>query len=147
MRQNVTLSIQGIQHYDGQEQDTIELVTAGYLEELENGCWQVGYDETELTGLVGTQTIFLVEPNRVTLSRAGAVQSKMVFEEGVSHDSLYQLDFGAMRICVNTKKVRWNLSAEGGSIQVFYSINVEEALAGSVEYRVTVEPNGEAECQ
>ena len=59
MVQNVVLSVKGSQSYAGQEPDMIELVTTGTLEDTTDG-WKLCYEETELTGLQGVHTTFLI---------------------------------------------------------------------------------------
>lgn len=143
MKQDVMLSICGIQRYEGQEPDKIELMTVGTLEALAEDTWLVTYEESELTGLTGTSTTFRVRPGRVELSRAGSLESSMIFEEGVQHDSLYQMEFGALRVSVCAKKIRCSLTEAGGSIQVLYSIGIEDDTMGTVEYRIEVQPRDE----
>ena len=94
MMQPVVLSIRGRQSYDGQEPDVIELVTDGTMDFVDGG-WDISYEETELTGLAGVTTTFRLEPGQVTLERVGPLRSKMVFQEGVPHESLYEMQFGA----------------------------------------------------
>ena len=62
----VILSIQGRQTYAGQAPETIRLDTEGTME-YRNGGWDITYEESELTGLVGVTTTFRVEPGKVTL--------------------------------------------------------------------------------
>ena len=65
MKQNVILSIMGRQTYLGQEPDTVELVTEGVLEDQGN-AWLLSYEESDLTGMGGVTTTFIVEPDKVT---------------------------------------------------------------------------------
>ena len=88
MKTPVMLAIEGRQSYVGQEPEIIRLDTEGTME-FRDGGWDITYEESELTGLLGVTTTFRVEPGRVTLSRTGKLFSTMVFQEGVSHDSLY----------------------------------------------------------
>ena len=99
MKRDVVLSIQGRQRYGEQEPETIELVTGGTME-FRDGGWDITYEESELTGLAGVVTTFRVEPGKVTLNREGALNSRMLFQEGVSHESLYQMEFGTLMITV-----------------------------------------------
>ena len=64
MKIPVVLSICGRQNYADQEPDTIELVTEGVLEKTANG-WDICYQESDLTGLEGANTSFLVEQEQV----------------------------------------------------------------------------------
>ena len=137
MSRPVILSIQGRQSYRGQEPDTIELVSEGKLS-YRDGGWDVCYQESELTGLAGVTTTFRVEPGKVTLTRTGRLHSKMVFEEGASHDSLYQTEFGALMITVKATRVYFDIVPDGGSIDLVYEINIENTEAGIIDYHLDI---------
>ena len=141
MEKKMILSLQGQQAYKGQEPDTIELVTEGLLKKLPNG-WELTYEESALTGLEGVHTSFMLEQDCVTLTRTGQLNSQMVFKKGVTHDSLYQMDFGALLIRVCANKIQWSLSFEGGSVDLNYSIQIENDAAGTVDYHLEVRPAG-----
>lgn len=137
MKQSVMLSICGKQHYPEQEPEIIELVTEGTLEKKEGG-WALVYEESDLTGLKGVTTTFLVEPGKITLQRKGPLTSQMVFQEGVYHDSLYQMEFGALMITVCASKVRYDISENGGTVDLIYKIEIEKSAAGTIEYHLDI---------
>ena len=137
MKQEVVLSIRGRQSYEDQEPDVIELVTEGTME-LVNGGWEISYEESELTGMAGVTTTFRVEPGKVTLRRTGKLRSEMVFQEGVRHESLYRLDFGALLMTVTAKQVFFDIVPEGGMIDLVYSIEIENSTAGLVDYHLDI---------
>lgn len=138
MKKEVVLSIRGKQFYAGQEPDVIELVTEGTLEELCTGCWELRYEETALTGMEGVTTSFLVEPEKIVLTRSGKLSSQMVFKEGVAHDSLYQMNFGALLITVTAQYISYRLTAEGGVVDLTYSIEIEQSAAGTIDYHLEI---------
>ena len=136
----VNLSIVGKQNYQGQDPDVIELLTEGYMEH-KGDVWEIGYEESELTGLEGVTSIFKVGPRGVTLRRTGRLKSQMIFQEGKRHESLYQLDFGALLITVCARSIRYDLSeTEPGTVDLTYTIEIEETAAGTVEYHLDVTP-------
>ena len=137
MKQEVVLRIRGRQSYEDQEPDVIELVTEGTME-LVNGGWDISYEESELTGMVGVTTTFRVEPGKVTLRRTGKLRSEMVFQEGVRHESLYQLEFGALLMTVMAKQVFFDIVPDGGVIDLVYSIEIENSAAGLVDYHLDI---------
>lgn len=137
MKQEVVLSIRGRQSYEDQEPDVIELVTEGTME-LVNGGWEISYEESELTGMAGVTTTFRVEPGKVTLRRTGKLRSEMVFQEGVRHESLYRLDFGALLMTVTAKQMFFDIMPEGGMIDLVYSIEIENSAAGLVDYHLDI---------
>ena len=137
MKKEVILSIRGTQGYMGQEPETLELVTEGYLETREDG-FEISYQETELTGLEGVTTHFLLQPGVITLTRTGKLESQMIFREGVRHESLYQMEFGALMIVVQAQKIRHSLSEQGGTVDLTYAIEIENSAAGTVEYHLDI---------
>ena len=138
MTQTVTLSLRGEQSYPGQEPDVIELVTEGTLEDIDGG-WRLCYEESDLTGLAGVNTTFQIQGKTVTLIRSGKLNSQMVFEEGVPHDSLYEMEFGALMLTVCAIRVETNLTQAGGTIDLKYSIEVEQNAAGMIDYHLDIE--------
>lgn len=139
MKTAVVLSITGRQSYAEQDPDEIQLVTEGTLEQTDDG-WSLCYEESELTGLQGVSTTFLVKEKEVTLSRAGKLNSQMVFREGVPHDSLYRMEFGALMLTVCATRVEANITPKGGVIDLCYHIEVEQNAAGTIEYHLDIEP-------
>ena len=137
MTQKVLLSIRGKQSYPGQEPEIIELVTEGSMTTVAGG-WDISYEESDLTGLSGTTTTFRVEPECVTLTRTGPLSSQMVFRQGVPHESLYQMPFGAMMITVCANKVHFDLNQQGGTIDLVYAIEIENTAAGTIEYHLDI---------
>ena len=137
MKQSVVLSIRGRQRYQDQEPEIIELVTDGTME-LRNGGWEIVYQESELTGLEGVTTMFRVEPGKVTLKRTGKLHSEMVFQEGVVHESLYQMAFGALMISVKATSVFFDIVPDGGVIDLVYDIGIENTQAGIIDYHLDI---------
>ena len=141
MKQKVLLSRRGKQAYLDQEPDVIELTTDGTMEYTNDG-WDISYEESDLTGLKGVTTTFRVEPRKIILTRTGPLNSQMVFQEGVFHDSLYQMEFGAMMITVCASKVEYNLTEAGGTIDLTYGIEIEQTQAGEIEYHLDIKAIG-----
>ena len=137
MKKAVLLSIQGQQNYSEQEPETVELVTEGVLEQCGEG-WKLTYEESDLTGLKGVTTTFQVEPGQVILSRKGPLNSQMVFREGVFHESLYQMEFGALMITVCANKVQYDIHEDGGVIDLGYAIEIEQTAAGYITYHLDI---------
>lgn len=137
MMYRVMLSIQGRQAYQDQEPDLIELVTEGTME-FRDGGWDICYKESELTGLQGVTTTFRVEPETITLSRTGGLKSQMVFRQGVPHDSLYQMEFGALMITVCAQSIFFDITPAGGFIDLVYTIELEKSAVGTVDYHLDI---------
>ncbi|MBQ6839562.1 MAG: DUF1934 domain-containing protein [Oscillospiraceae bacterium] len=139
MKQSVVLSIRGRQTYLDQEPEIIELVTEGVLEQCDFG-WKLSYEESDLTGMAGVTTTFRIEPQKITLTRTGKLNSEMVFQEGVVHESLYKVEFGALMLSVCASKISTDLSADGGVVDLVYSIEIEQSAAGTIDYHLEIRP-------
>ena len=137
MKRNAVLSIRGRQTYADQEPEVIELVTEGTME-FRNGGWDISYEESELTGLAGVTTTFRVEPGMVTLTRKGALNSTMIFQQNVVHESLYQMPFGALMLAVKATRVVFDIVSDGGFIDLSYNINIENSEAGVIDYHLDI---------
>ncbi len=137
MKRAVVLSIRGRQTYADQEPEVIELVTEGTME-FRDGGWDISYEESELTGLQGVTTTFRVEPGKVILDRTGRLTSRMVFQQGAPHDSLYQMEFGALMITVQATFVYFDLVPDGGVIDLTYNIDIENSAAGVIDYHLDI---------
>lgn len=139
MKIPVILSICGRQSYMDQEPDVIELTTEGTLEAVDGG-WNLAYEESALTGLEGVTTVFQIGSKAITLTRTGKLHSQMVFQEGIRHDSLYQMEFGALMITVCAKKIAFDLDENGGTVDLVYGIEIEQSTAGQISYHLEVKP-------
>ena len=122
MKLPVILNICGKQYYDGQQPDVIELTTEGTMEAFAGG-WELSYEESDLTGLAGVTTTFRVEGDRIILRRTGKLNSQMIFQQGVIHESLYQMEFGALMITVCAKRILVLLDKNGGMVTGEYEID------------------------
>lgn len=137
MKKEVYLNIRGRQQYPEQEPEVIELMTEGTMEFVSGG-WDISYEESALTGLEGVTTTFRVEPGKVTLDRKGALKSRMVFEQGIAHDSLYQMPFGALMLTVKATSVFYDILPDGGVIDLSYDISIENTQAGVIDYHLDI---------
>ncbi len=141
MMYRVMLSITGRQAYEDQEPDSVELVTEGTMA-LRDGGWEIRYEESDLTGLQGVVTTFRVEPGKVVLTRTGKLQSQMVFEQGLSYDSLYRMEFGALMMRTTARQVLFDLTPAGGFIDLVYGIEIENTAAGEIDYHLDIRTVG-----
>ena len=133
----VLLSIRGEQYFDGIDPDETELMTEGTMVLTEDGM-VLSYEESEITGMEGTTTTFEIKGPRVTLTRSGAVNSQMVFEEGRQHTSLYETPFGELSVDIQTSELKHNLSERGGLMEIKYSIAVEHTVTGRNCFKIRV---------
>lgn len=139
MEKDVVISISGTQTFLGEEPETIELITQGrYC--FEPGRITFSYSETEMTGMEGVQTEFLIEDEKtVTLTRSGAIRSVMKFAQGVWMDSLYDAGVGgALLLSVCARSLTVLLNEHGGVFDLEYDIHIEQTMCGTHGYHIVI---------
>lgn len=141
MENNVIVSIRGHQDLGDGQNESIELVTEGRLAQGDQG-YTLSYQESELTGLEGTQTTFQIEDGRVTLLREGEFNSQMVFEQGRRHLSMYNTPYGALAVGINTRRMKVELAGLEGRIEITYAIEIDHAVAGENCFKIDVKRRG-----
>lgn len=138
MEQSVIISIQGTQTDSNGSDEIIEFVTCGSLGGDGEMGYHLTYQESVLTGLDGTTTTFCIGEDQITMLRTGTLQSEMVFREGERHISLYETGYGGFMIGINTQKAWADISADGGSMELRYAIDVENSLIGQNAFHIQV---------
>ena len=123
---------------DSEEPEQYELVTEGELERS-GGEIRFGYYASELTGLDGVRTDFLItEDGTITLERSGNVNTQMVFEEGKKHYTMYETPYGAISMGVSALEAA--VREEDGEITVVirYIIDVDSSEISRNSFEINV---------
>lgn len=104
---DVTLKVVGTQTSLDGEENTIEMMTQGKYYE-KNGSIFLVYDESELSGMEGSTTTLKIDDEKtrkVMMKRFGSNESKLVFEKGIRHKSIYRTMYGDMDMEVVTSQI------------------------------------------
>ncbi len=131
------IKIVGTQTVDG-ETDTVELTTAGSLEQSPDG-WTIRYEESEATGLEGTSTTVHVSPNKVLLERTGTNASFLVLEKHKRHHSNYNTPYGAIDLGTYATALEYDLNDHGGSLQFAYTLGFNGSVTSEHTVNITVQ--------
>lgn len=100
----------------------------------------IAYEETELTGMEGSQTQVRFErndPNLVVMMRNGTVNTVLVFEEGKRHICTYQTEYMPFEICVFTRSVKNTLLTDG-RIELDYTVEIRGAQAEQTHFVIEI---------
>lgn len=122
------IKITGVQGFMQPDADTIEFVTDGSYSRTDGG-YRISYRESELTGMDGTVTSVYVEDDGVTVVRKGVLNSVMEFREGLKNRVLYDTQFGAATLGIETRRVSSRFDERGGELSIDYVVNMEHAIA------------------
>jgi len=137
MKKPIVLFVKGLQSYVGVEPETTELMTEGLME-IENGRIVLSYEETELTGMKGTTTRFVIENDTVVLERTGMIQSQMLFRQGERSSSLYETPWGTMVVDIATTKLAHRVNERGGLMEIRFTIAVNHQVTGENRFKIRV---------
>ena len=134
---DVVISINSIHRFEDREEDRVEFTTDGQYR-FEDGTGYISYQETDVTGLEGTETCVEVHPDEVVVDRRGSITSRMVFRRGEQNRFQYETPFGMATLGMDTKRIRHDIGADGGSVEIDYVLNVEHAIVERNRFTLNV---------
>lgn len=137
-KKEIILFVKGEQTYDGVEPEVTELITEGTMTIDDGGEIVLEYQESDLTGMEGTNTKFIVNQNVVELTRTGMVESRMLFERGKRNSSLYETPWGTMMVDVATTQLAHRLGERGGVMEIGFTIAVNHQVTGENRFKIRV---------
>jgi len=124
MEPNVLLTIEGQQWNDEEKPQAIRLTTEGRMYR-KDPAWYIVYDESQATGMEGTQTTMRVgDDGSVSLIRTGSHGMKLTFLAGNRHITRMETPYGDLDVEVYTSLVQTGISEAGGFIHLGYSIDL-----------------------
>ncbi len=103
------------------EPEKAETSADGFLK-ISDGEYTLSYVEITEGGRVCAD-IFVTESS-VRVKRAGAIESDMLFEEGVTHCSLYGVPPYSFDTEIYTRRIRNEITRDGGKIDIFYTMKI-----------------------
>ncbi len=133
----IVLFVRGEQTYDGAAPEVTELATEGTMT-LDGGEIRLSYEETELTGMEGTTTRFIIREDRVVLERTGTIQSRMEFKQGERSSSLYETPWGTMVVDIATTRLAHRLGERGGVMEIVFTIAINHQVTGENRFKIRV---------
>ena len=117
------------------EPERNDISVEGFYKISDDG-YEITYSEQTEGGRVVSDII--ITESSVTVKRHGAVDSEMVFSEGLLHKSLYTVSPYSFDAEVLTKRIRSSLTKDGGKIDIFYNMKIggaDKAVKMRVECR------------
>ena len=123
MKKDVLLKIIGNKIDSKGLNDVCELIADGsYSYDNQSNEYTIEYDESELSGMVGTKTKIIAEKNRVQLVRDGSFNSHFVIEKGKKFIGNYSTPFGSIGLEIFPTDIECDLTESGGLLSFRYSL-------------------------
>ncbi len=121
MNKKVMLTVQGSQQdQEGPETVTTQCAAAEYYEQ--NGSTYLLYEETLGAGPDKTKNTIKIKNGVLELTRKGAVNSRMVFQEGAEHMTEYVTSFGRLPLGIRTHAIHMRQSEQIQEITIDYDL-------------------------
>ncbi len=141
MNQKVKLHIMGLQGVgdvsDAENPASPEIVVDAEYFQKDDKCYLVYEEQPEGHDSVSKCRIKF-QKNYLELVRRGTVQTRMVFESGVSHKLNYQTPFGCLAMEVDTKCVQIVTSDSEIKILIEYTLFTEGEKVSDCKIRMQV---------
>lgn len=100
----------------------------GYLHIFDDGIL-ITYVEEQEGGTITSEV--RCTDGLVRVVRRGAIESNMEFREGESHSSVYSVGPYKFDAVIKTRRIRNNIGADGGRLDLFYNMKIGGAEKSS----------------
>lgn len=138
MEKEIILFVRGEQTYDSAAPEVTELATEGLMTVDGKGEISLTYQESEITGMEGTTTRFVIRGDTVVLERTGIIVSRMEFKQGERSSSFYETPWGTMAVDIATTRLAHRLTERGGVMEIAFTIAINHQVTGENRFRVRV---------
>lgn len=103
------------------DRETSESVAVGSLTAGPRGAMICFSEKTE-GGEIKTRIEIL--SGKIRVSRHGAIESDMLFSEGIAHSSVYSIPPYSFDANVFTRRIRGEIGDTGGRLDIFYDMEI-----------------------
>jgi uncharacterized beta-barrel protein YwiB (DUF1934 family) len=132
MDKKILLTMKGSHRSTNGEDSSVELITEGRLFK-KDGTYYIEYEESEISGMQGTKTMFAVQDNSVTMHRSGTNPSQFLFEQGKKYMNSFLTPFGAVQMEIYPTKVKHELGEDQGKVDLKYQLDIDGRHTGTNE--------------
>ena len=136
-KKDVVIYIRSLYGYGEEEEDSIDFTTDG-LYSFDGNTASLTYQESEVTGMEGTETNVVVSADKVVVDRNGTVTSRMVFQPGAKHAFLYDTPVGSATMHMNIRGLSSRFNEHGGHVEIDYVLDMEHAVVSRNRFKLTV---------
>lgn len=143
MTKEVLVSISGMQFAMSEEGSDIQVVTLGEYYERNNSHFLL-YEEVDEEGNT-TKNIMKFRPDLLELTKKGAANVHMLFEEGKKNLTNYSTMFGDILIGVDTRKILLAETEEKITVDVEYTLDINYEFLADCRIHIDIAAKEAAE--
>lgn len=117
--------------------DETEFFTTGTYEETEKG-FVIKYSENAEIGYESCHVSITAAGESITIERSAPAPSLLTVEKGKKHHCVYGTPFGDFMMGINAFEVRNELTPEGGTLFLRYSIDINSDFVSENELNIAI---------
>lgn len=137
MEDRYLITVVGTQTIDG-ESDSIEVITTGDFTDVD-GRLTVTYPEfSQEDPNIRTDTTITLADGQLIIERRGEMSSRLILEQGVRHQCLYETPMGSMMIGIFTDSIIARVNEQGGEIRASYQLDFNHNAVSYNQFQVTI---------
>lgn len=122
------------------EQDAVEVTTRGTLDGSGKD-YVLNFDEIFAEGMKSHTVLTVQNGNCVSIVRSGDVITELQLELGKRHICLYSTPYGDMNIGIYAKEIDSDMTSDGGTLSLEYTIDFNGALTSRKQMLIEVNKN------
>lgn len=122
------------------DRDETEFFTVGSFSEKEKG-FVIRYSENAEIGYEACSVTITIKGESVTIERSAPAPSILTVEKGKKHHCIYGTPYGDFAMGINAFEVKNRLTAEGGTLYLRYSIDINSDFVSENELNIKVKIN------
>lgn len=123
MTKHVIISIKGLQMMGKEEEDAIELISAGTYQEKDNQQI-IEYEEVDEENQEITKVMLVIEDGHVEIRKSGVVQVHMIFEEKQKTTSRYHTPYGELIMGLDTTRIQKVITEDSMAVVLQYGLEI-----------------------
>ena len=135
----VLVSLQSSAAPEGEEPETISLMTAGELHKTTEG-YRLRYEETLDESVPPTQVELILENGVATMHRMGDYDVNMVFRKGQRYEGQYHTPYGDMDLALYCTKVQYTVTPKEGDLRLQYQLDINGQFVAMHKLELSFSP-------
>lgn len=143
MTKDVLVAIRGLQFDGSQDDGSVEVITPGDYYKRNDKHYIIYEEHTEGVSQ-STQNVMKFNEDGFDLTKKGAVNVHMVFEENKKNITNYGTPFGNIVIGIDTKKINVSEGAERIRVDIDYALEVNYEHLADCKIAMDIQPKEQA---
>ena len=148
MQRPVLIKIVGTQTEPGGQEHVLELTTLGTYS-CEEGIHQLEYEENDAQEgqpVISSQMKMIFNASQVRLSKKGAAEGVMVFEQGKKFVSMHETPLGPIEMGMLPLQVKSRVEQDCGEVELLYQMDMEQQVISLNRLKISFSPREQAPC-